>query len=91
MLSVFYLEGHPDGIDLCCRPGEGGCPGPDGEQGGLPLDQLQDRLGDGALILVTGHHKVKDDERGEAKEAHHRDEGKPVHLPEDRTRFRQKN
>lgn len=81
-ISSFYLEGHPDGVDLCSGPGEGGCPGPDGEQGGLSLDQLHNRLGDGALVLVAGHHKVKHDGRGEAEEAHHGDEGEPVHLPE---------
>lgn len=89
-ISCVYLERHPDTIDLCSRPGEGGCPGPDGEQGGLSLNQLQNRLGDRALILVAGHHKVKDDERGEAEEAHHGDEGKPVHLPVHRTGWIQK-
>lgn len=32
-------------------------------------------------MLVTGHHEVKDEERREAKEAQHREQGEPVHLP----------
>lgn len=47
--------------------------------------QIQHRLGDGALILITGHHKVEDNERGKAKEADYTDEGKPVHLPVNRS------
>lgn len=39
-------------------------------------------MADGALILVTGHHKVEDDKRGKAEEGDHADQGKPVHLPE---------
>lgn len=85
LLSSFYLKCHPDGVDLCSRPCEGRCQGPDGEQGGLSLDQLQNRLSDRALVLIAGHHKVKDDERGEAEETHYGDEGKPVHLPEDKS------
>lgn len=80
--SFSYLEGHPDGIYLGSWPGEGGCPGPDGEQRGLSVVQLQQRLADGALVLITGHHEEEDNERGKAKEANHTAQGKPVHLPE---------
>lgn len=54
---------------------------PDGQQAGFSTEQLQQRLAEGALVLVAGHHKVKDDERRKAKEAQHRDQGEPVHLP----------
>lgn len=81
--SYSYLEGHPDGVYLGSRAGEGGRPGPDGEQRGLSSEQLKQGLADGALVLVTGHHEVKDNERGKAKEAQHGDQGKPVHLPGD--------
>lgn len=88
MHPFFYLEGHPDGIYLGCWPGERGSPGPDGEQRGLSLVQLNHRLGDGALVLVTCHDEVKDDEGGEAEKADHTDEGKPVHLPENKMKHR---
>lgn len=45
------------------------------------MEQLEERLAEGALVLVTGHHEVKDDEGREAQEAQHRDQGEPVHLP----------
>ncbi len=77
-----YLKGNPDGVYLGSCPGEGGRPRPDGEQRSITSVQLKHRLADGALVLVTGHHKVENNERGKAEEATHRDEGKPVDLPE---------
>lgn len=83
LVSLFtYLEGHPGSVYLSSCPGKEGCPGPDGEQRGLSSVQLQQRLGDGALVLVTGHHKVEDNEGGKAQQANHTNQGEPVHLPE---------
>lgn len=83
MVLHTHLEAHPDGVDLGSGPGEGGRAGPNGEQADVAPEQLVQRLRDGALVLVTGHHEVEDDERGEAQEAQHADEGEPVHFPED--------
>lgn len=77
-----YLEAYPDGIYLCSCPGEGGWPGPDGKQHGLSSVQVKQRLCDRAFVLITGHHKVEDNEGGKAKQANDADQGKPVHLPE---------
>lgn len=79
--SIPYLQSHPKGIDAHSPMGQCGSLVPDVRQMCLPGEQVGERIGQRALVLVTAHYEVIHDKRRKREQEKDACQGKPVHLP----------
>lgn len=79
--SVTYLESDPKGIDASSLIGQCRSLVPDVRQTFLPREQVNEWIGQRALVLVTGHYKVIHDKWCKQEQEEDACQGKPVHLP----------
>lgn len=79
--SIIYLESNPNNIDASSCVGQCRSLVPDVRQMFIPHEQVNERISQRALVLVTGHYEIIHDKWCKHEQEKDACQGKPVYLP----------